>query len=92
MPIASHVWTAELPEHCVAPGLHAPWHDAAPPLTTHAEPVHATAVPQFPVPSHVCTPWPEHRVEPGTHWPTQAPPECSQQMGAPASLTATRAL
>jgi len=24
IPLASHVWTAALPEHCVAPGVHGP--------------------------------------------------------------------
>ena len=55
-------------------------------VTTHAELPHATAVPQLPVLSQVCTPWPEHWVEPGTHCPTQAPPthaEFAQGAGAP---------
>jgi|SRR5580704_1276930 hypothetical protein len=86
MPVASHVWIEELPEHCVAPGLHVPWHDAVLPLATHAEFVHETAVPQFPLLSHVCTPWPEHWVDPGTHCPMHAPPthaEFAQAAGAP---------
>jgi hypothetical protein len=61
MPDALHNWTAELPEHCVAPGLHVPWHEATPAsATTHAAFPQATAAPQFPVLSHVCTPWPMH--------------------------------
>ncbi len=85
-PVESHVWKAELPAHCVVPGAHVPWHDAVPLVTTHAELPHATAVPQLPLLSQVCTPWPEHWVEPGTHCPTQAPPthaEFAQGAGAP---------
>jgi hypothetical protein len=62
-----------VPEHCSTPGLHVPWHDATPEVTTHAELGHATAVPQFPELSQVCTPSAEHWVEPGRHWPTHAP-------------------
>ena len=86
MPVASQVCTAELPEHCVAPGLHVPWHDAVLPFATHAELVHGTAVPQFPLLSQVCTPWPEHWVDAGTHCPMHAPPthaEFVQAAGAP---------
>jgi hypothetical protein len=63
----------ELPVHCVSPGLHVPWHDAVPPSTEHAEPLHATAVPHVPMAVHVSTPCAEHWVAPGTHWPSHAP-------------------
>ena len=42
-----------LPEHCVFPGLHVPWHEAPLALATHAEFEQATALPQFPFPSQV---------------------------------------
>jgi len=86
MPEVSQYWTAELPEHCEAYGVQVPWHDAVPPFTTHAELVQLTAAPQFPFGSHVCTPWAEHWVDPGTHWPMQVPPtqaEFAQATGDP---------
>jgi hypothetical protein len=56
VPDELHRCRAELPEHWVAVGVHEPWHDATPPSATHAEFAHATAVPQLPVLSQVCTP------------------------------------
>jgi hypothetical protein len=67
-------WIAALPEHSVDPGLQVPSQDAGPPSATHAEFVHATGLFHFPELSHVCTPWFEHSVDPGTHCPTHAPP------------------
>jgi hypothetical protein len=77
---ASHVpdelqsWVAEFPAHCVAPAVHVPWQDAGPPSATQVEPLHATAVPQLPLLSQVCTPWLEHCVVPGMHCPMHMPP------------------
>jgi hypothetical protein len=58
-----------LPEHCTAPGLHAPEH--TPP--THAKFMHATEADHVPVPLQDCTPLPLHCVCPGAHTPTQLP-------------------
>jgi hypothetical protein len=58
-----------LPEHCVALGVHEPWHA---PLT-HAWLVHAAAEPQVPLAWHVSTPLPEHVVWLGAHTPAHAP-------------------
>jgi hypothetical protein len=69
VPIALHVSTDVTLEHWVAPGVHDPTH--AP--WTHAWLVQATAIPQLPVESHVCTPLPEHWVAPGEHEPEHAP-------------------
>jgi hypothetical protein len=43
---------------------------------------HATAVPHVPLGVHVCTPVPEHCVEPGTHDPVQAPPTHAEAVHA----------
>jgi hypothetical protein len=68
MPADEHVWTP-LPEHCVAPGEHAP--EQAPAL--QAPLAHTTADPHCPVTSHVCTALPWHCVVPGEQTPVQAP-------------------
>jgi hypothetical protein len=44
----------------------------APPAHVWTSAVHAEVDPHVPVPEHVCTPLPEHCVEPGTQTPTQA--------------------
>jgi hypothetical protein len=49
-PVPSQVWS-ELPEHCVAPGVHMPLH---PPLT-HAEFMHVMLGTKAPVESQVST-------------------------------------
>jgi hypothetical protein len=74
LPLESHTWSAALPEHCVSPGVHVPVHDAAPASAEQTPVEQATAVPQLPFESHVWTPCAEHRLAPGTHWPTQFPP------------------
>jgi hypothetical protein len=56
VPLPPHVWTAALPEHCVAPGAQDPAH--TPP--EHAELLQATGDPQVPVELHVSTPFPLH--------------------------------
>ena len=57
--------------HCIAPGEHTPEQDPA----THAWLLQATAVPQCPVASQVCTPFVvlAHCVTPGVHTPVHAP-------------------
>lgn len=51
-----------------------PWHDATPASTLQvAGLVQATAAPQLPLESQVCTPPLPHCVAPGTHEPTQLP-------------------
>jgi hypothetical protein len=69
-PPGLQVWTAALPEHCVAPGAQDPVH--TPP--EHAAALQSTGEPQVPVPLHVSTPFPLHRVDPGAHDPVHAPP------------------
>jgi hypothetical protein len=44
--------------------------------------LHATALPQLPVPSHVWTPSPMHCVVPGVHTPPQLPAEHANWQGA----------
>ena len=62
------VWTP-LPEHCVAPGVHAPVH--VPPL--HALAQGAPLLCQAPVQSQVCGCWPLHCMAPGVQAPVQLP-------------------
>jgi hypothetical protein len=66
-PVESHVCTP-LPEHCVAPGEHAPAHA---PLT-HAWLAHGVGVPHVPVVPQTSRPSVEHCVAAG--WQTPAPP------------------
>lgn len=42
-------------------------------MTTQADELQATVAPHVPELSHVWTPWPEHRVAPGTQLPWHAP-------------------
>jgi hypothetical protein len=68
-PVVWHVCKL-VPEHCVAPGLHA----TQPPLRhTGVPPEHSTAVPHVPLVVQVCTPLPEHCVSPGVHAPVHVP-------------------
>jgi hypothetical protein len=86
LPVLSHTWMAELPAHCELPVSHVPWQEAGPASATHEEFMHATAAPQFPLASQVCTPPAEHWVVPGTHCPWHAPPthaEFTQATGDP---------
>jgi hypothetical protein len=69
LPLALHVWTPLLLEHCVVPGTHTPVHDPE----MHAELVHEVGAPHVPVVLHVCTPLPAHWVAPGVQMPWQAP-------------------
>jgi len=68
--VSSHVCTAALPEHCVAPGAQDPVH--WPP--EQAALPHATGFPHAPVLLQVSTPLLLHCVDPGEHDPVHAPP------------------
>ncbi len=91
-PVASHVETplrappSAAIAHSVVPGTHTPWQEAAPPLCAHAPFTQATAAPQAPPEEHVCSPLPEHCVDPGVQEPVHTPPaqtELSQATGEP---------
>lgn len=73
-PAEPQTCTLSFGPHCVAPGVQAA---QAPATQTGVPPLHALAVLQLPVASHVWTPLPEQRVAPGVHTPEQqalAPP------------------
>jgi hypothetical protein len=66
--LAVHVSTP-LPEHCVAPFVHEPWHVPLLHTNGHAEPVFC----QVPVLSQVCGCWPLHCTAFGVQTPEQIP-------------------
>jgi hypothetical protein len=62
--------------HSVAPGVQEPWHEAVPPVTTHAWSEQGAAVPHIPLVPHFWTAaLPEHCVAPGAQDPVHTPPE-----------------
>lgn len=76
IPLLPHVWTAVLPEHCVAPGVQVPVQMPA----EQTPVVQATGELQVPVELHVSTALVEPPSAPGAHWtdpgahePVQAP-------------------
>lgn len=75
VPLAVQVSTPSVP-HCLVPGVHTPWHDATPPVRTHAWAVQVVEVTHAPVALHVwtsCEPPVAHWVVLGAHIPEHPP-------------------